>query len=258
MKKATLIGAALILGCASYASAETAKDTTAPTVVNRPPVVTITAPAANSTVTIAGFTIRGTASDPAGNPAGIREVRLTGKVGTTTTVFNGPATYDAARKSWSYRASGNGLRAGNAVSVTAVAIDLNGARSLSRAVRLTVGHLAGDSNGNGRVEYADAIALLNYLFQGGPRPTGNPDANGDGRTDISDSIRIFQNNLQFGDFNGSGTVDVDDVIAMLMRIAQNSPATTAQLACCDADGNGQLTGEDAALILQNDRRTQSR
>ena len=258
LRSLSWVGAvALVLGSVLPAQGETATVTQPPAVVNQPPVVTITAPVANATVPITGFTVKGTASDPAGNPAGVARVLLTGKVGTITLFNNAPVTYNAVQKSWEYRASGNVLKTGSAT-FTAVAIDRNGARSIPKTVRVTIGLPPGDANGNGRVEYADAILLLNYLFQGGPRPTGNTDANGDGRTDISDSIAIFQRNPTFGDFNADGRVDVDDLIGMLMRIASNSPATAAQLACCDTNGDRQITGEDAALVLRSDRRTQSK
>lgn len=48
----------------------------------------------------------------------------------------------------------------------------------------------GDANGDGHVDMSDAIATLNYLFQGGTNLgcQGAADANGDGILDLTDAI----------------------------------------------------------------------
>ena len=58
--------------------------------------------------------------------------------------------------------------------------------------------LVGDIDGNGQVDRNDAMALLNYLFQGGPAPKGidQADANGDGSVNISDVVRLLHKTQQ--------------------------------------------------------------
>ena len=48
----------------------------------------------------------------------------------------------------------------------------------------------GDSNADGAVNIADAIYLLNYLYQDGPTPTclDTADVNDDGTVDIADAV----------------------------------------------------------------------
>ena len=48
----------------------------------------------------------------------------------------------------------------------------------------------GDSNGDGTINIADAIYLLNYLYQDGPTPTclDTADVNDDGAVDIADAV----------------------------------------------------------------------
>lgn len=278
MKRAALIGVVLILGYASYATGETAagktgaKPTTpkkAPTSypspriapANRPPVVAITAPAANTTVPMSGFAVNGTASDPAGNPAGVAEVRVTVKTGTATLVNHARATYDTVKRSWSYQVPGTNLKSGS-TTITARAKDKNGAWSTPRTIRVT-GLRLGDANEDGALTYSDPLSTLRWLFQGGPQPAGakprrGADTNMDGRIDLSDAVKTFQENPGLGDFDQNKSVNVADSIAMLMLISQNQPPSPAQLACCDADGDGKITGKDAALALESDSRLQKK
>ena len=50
----------------------------------------------------------------------------------------------------------------------------------------------GDINGDGRLDVADAVALGNHLFRGGPAPVcaEAADFNGDGRIEFDDALRI--------------------------------------------------------------------
>lgn len=43
-----------------------------------------------------------------------------------------------------------------------------------------------DPNGDGVVDPADVIYLVNYLYENGPAPVGSGDANGDGVVDFAD------------------------------------------------------------------------
>lgn len=64
-------------------------------------------------------------------------------------------------------------------------------------------HIAGDVDGDGKVNLRDAIVMLRYL--GGDRQTANRDAldvNGDGRVDIVDALFIVRYTV--GTDNGVG------------------------------------------------------
>ncbi|HAK96159.1 MAG TPA: hypothetical protein DCM87_14495, partial [Planctomycetes bacterium] len=53
----------------------------------------------------------------------------------------------------------------------------------------------GDTNGDAKIDIADAISLLGYLFGGGVKPPPgckkSADANDDGKLDIADAIKIL-------------------------------------------------------------------
>jgi len=54
--------------------------------------------------------------------------------------------------------------------------------------------MCGDANGDGQVDIADVVYLINYLFVGGPEPLpilSVGDANGDGTVDIADVIYVI-------------------------------------------------------------------
>ncbi len=48
-----------------------------------------------------------------------------------------------------------------------------------------------DTNGDGTLDIADAVYLLNFLFNMGPELLGPSDANGDGFINIADAIYIL-------------------------------------------------------------------
>jgi hypothetical protein len=63
--------------------------------------------------------------------------------------------------------------------------------------------LPGDANGDGRINIADAIYLLNYVFKGGPAPTPYP--------------------VCSGDFNGDCAANVNDPIYFVNAMFKNGP-----------------------------------
>jgi hypothetical protein len=50
--------------------------------------------------------------------------------------------------------------------------------------------LCGDANGDGQVNLADAVYIVNYLFIGGPEPLEAGDANCDGEVDLADAVYL--------------------------------------------------------------------
>ncbi len=54
--------------------------------------------------------------------------------------------------------------------------------------------LPGDANGDGSVDIADAVAIINYIFKGGaaPDPLSVGDTNGDCVIDIGDAVQLIQ------------------------------------------------------------------
>jgi hypothetical protein len=54
-------------------------------------------------------------------------------------------------------------------------------------------YTVGDVNGDGKIDVADAVFLLNYLFKQGPvpNPLGRGDANGDGQVQVGDAIYLL-------------------------------------------------------------------
>lgn len=74
------------------------------------------------------------------------------------------------------------LQAGNASASTLVA----------RTINVDLGTaLHGDANNDGAITSADVFYLINYLFHGGPAPTGNADANGDGVVNSQDLFYLM-------------------------------------------------------------------
>jgi hypothetical protein len=51
--------------------------------------------------------------------------------------------------------------------------------------------LAGDADGNGKVDVNDVFYLINYLFAGGPSPMGAANVNGDGKVDVNDVFYLI-------------------------------------------------------------------
>ena len=62
--------------------------------------------------------------------------------------------------------------------------------------------MCGDANGDGQVDIADVVYLINYLFVGGPEPLPS---------------------LSAGDANGDGTVDIADVIYLVNHLFTEGP-----------------------------------
>jgi hypothetical protein len=57
----------------------------------------------------------------------------------------------------------------------------------------SVAYYPGDANADSKLDISDPIAILGFLFLGGPGPrcAAAGDANGDGKVDISDPVRIL-------------------------------------------------------------------
>jgi hypothetical protein len=62
--------------------------------------------------------------------------------------------------------------------------------------------MCGDANGDGELNVADAVTIINYVFSGGPPPEP----------------------LQSGDVNGDGEVDVADAVYMVAYVFNGGPA----------------------------------
>jgi len=54
-------------------------------------------------------------------------------------------------------------------------------------------YVCGDANGDGMVNLADAVYVINYVFTGGPapEPLDSGDADGDGTVNLSDAIYLI-------------------------------------------------------------------
>jgi PKD repeat protein len=90
------------------------------------------------------------------------------------------------------------LQRGNYGASVTVLDDAGAATSDSVLIQVTdgtQGFRRGDSNGDGKLDIADAIYILAYLFAQGPAPTclDAADANDDGAVDIADGVYILQN-----------------------------------------------------------------
>jgi hypothetical protein len=69
--------------------------------------------------------------------------------------------------------------------------------------------ICGDTNGDGRIEVGDVIALLNYLFKGYP-------------------IETIPCPINRADLNGGGTLDLGDVVTLLGYMFKGLPASCFQ------------------------------
>ena len=58
---------------------------------------------------------------------------------------------------------------------------------------VTISYLCGDANGDGGVNVADAVFIINYVFKGGaaPQPVEAGDANYDGQTNVADAVYLI-------------------------------------------------------------------
>jgi agmatine/peptidylarginine deiminase len=54
-------------------------------------------------------------------------------------------------------------------------------------------YICGDANGDGEINVADAVFVINYVFKGGPAPIPDiaGDANGDGETNLADAVYVI-------------------------------------------------------------------
>lgn len=152
--------------------------------------------------------------------------------------------------------------------------------------------LRGDSNQSGRVDNADPIHVMSYLFQGGDTPSclRSADVNADDAIDIADAISLLSHLYSGGEppsppyprcgvlpvnpelscltsscdaYFRRGDVDLDGFVLVedfwhLHRALLNPPA--AELGCLDAadlDDDGDVDGFDGAFLAEHlfgDRR----
>ena len=96
--------------------------------------------------------------------------------------------------------------------------------------------MSGDVNGDGRIDVADAVFIVNYLFQGGPpsNPPAAMDINGDCFTGLSDLIWLLnylyrhgpppQIRCLPGDFNYDGYVNLLDPPYFIDYMGYGGPA----------------------------------
>ena len=67
--------------------------------------------------------------------------------------------------------------------------------NVNKAVYLTIsgGYICGDSNADGKVNVADAVKIISYVFAGGdpPDPLESADTNCDSRVNVADAVKII-------------------------------------------------------------------
>ena len=68
----------------------------------------------------------------------------------------------------------------------------------SEVVEVSVTHLCGDCNGDGRITGADATYLVGFIYRGGPQPFGPADVNLDGRVTTADATYIISHIYRAG------------------------------------------------------------
>lgn len=73
------------------------------------------------------------------------------------------------------------------------AVDLFGSETYSTQVFSFSSVLTGDANGDGSIDVADAVFLINYVFKGGPGPDPyeSGDANCDGAVNLGDAVYLI-------------------------------------------------------------------
>ncbi|PIS40515.1 MAG: hypothetical protein COT26_02975 [Candidatus Kerfeldbacteria bacterium CG08_land_8_20_14_0_20_43_14] len=107
--------------------------------------------------------------------------------------------------------------------------------------------LVGDTNGDNKIDYADAAYLSNYIFKGGPAPAplARGDMNNDGKVDVLDVWALFElvshssgivNMGLSADLNGDGVVDGQDVNSIISYAIANGPTLDANKADVNKDG----------------------
>lgn len=117
----------------------------------------------------------------------------------------------------------------------------------------------GDANGDGQVDIADPIFIINYLFRGGPPPaTSRADVDGDGKITGAD----FQYLLRYlflsgpapidylrGDVDGNGGLNVSDCVFIRLHLSGQGSALTVP-AAADLDGDLEVTQADMIYLLE--------
>jgi len=184
-------GMRVVRALAIDASGETSEDSRRVLVVdNLPPSVTIVAPANDAMIAAgADVEVRAIADDPDGV---ITRVRF---VARPADPFEAEETDLGIDDSAPYSASLAGLPAGF-WHLKAMVRDDGGIEAISRLVHIHVEAVDGtrflrsDSNCDGNQDLSDAVATLNWQFQGGLAPCclDAADANDDGGTDLSDAV----------------------------------------------------------------------
>ncbi|MBO7137051.1 MAG: dockerin type I repeat-containing protein [Bacteroidaceae bacterium] len=108
------------------------------------------------------------------------------------------------------------------------------------------GTILGDLNGDGKVDIADAVAVLNIIADG--KYNKNADINNDQKIDIADFVAILnimtQQSSITGDLNGDGKVDIADAVTVL-----NIMATGKYDKAADINNDQQVDIADFVSIL---------
>ena len=103
--------------------------------------------------------------------------------------------------------------------------------------------IRGDSNSDSQIDIADAIELLDFLFQGGSAPgcMAAVDLNSDSSVDISDAISVLAYLFTTGNdrdclaacnTNGVGNIDIADAIYCLSFLTLGGAAPPAPFPAC--------------------------
>jgi hypothetical protein len=101
---------------------------------------------------------------------------------------------------WSYSTAGDVMQVlvgdvncDERVNIVCVTFGSNGLVYAFRTLDESVHAVCGDANGDGDVNVADAVHLINYVFKGGPAPDPlcAADANGDGDVNVADAVYLI-------------------------------------------------------------------
>ena len=90
--------------------------------------------------------------------------------------------------------------------VTATIAPANSALTANTAALTRAGDLAGDADGNGKLDTKDIKRLQKYLH-GGKKPSGNADINGDGEVDVFDLAALKRAAANPEDFPATETTE---------------------------------------------------
>ncbi len=123
---------------------------------------------------------------------------------------------------------------------------------------VTRGPLRGDANGDGRINIADPIFIMNYLFRGGrPPATPRADVDGDGKITAGDFQLLLRYLFQGGqapveyvrgDVDGDGRINITDCVWIQLHLMGRKP-TLAAPASADTNGDLRITLADVRYLL---------